>query len=242
MKLHFLYLSLSIILFGCNSNNKQIVTDANITVSSKKKPQTPKEYVPKTGSIVKLAEDTILAPKRDFQGKYLVADKYLLDVKTNSNNETAINWDGFDQILYRNETCSYQNLICFSSSNPDYGKFFMNVKSGKLLHQIVEKPGDTLYYEVKELKKNPKFSSEFEGHYSIISPKQDSVKFIMKAQSPFRYEYSLDTGKKSIVYYRGRDEVGLMHYSNALTMNSDHLSGLYKWNDDSNGTVVKLAE
>ncbi len=241
MKRHFLFLSVITLLSGCSSNNKNIVTDANVTVSDQRKPKPSKAYIPKTGSIETLASDTTSAYKSTFQGKYLVADKYVLDVEAN-DRETTINWSGFDQILYRNEKCSFKNLICFSSSNPEYGKFFMNVKSGKLLHQIVEKPGDTLYYEVRELEKEPEYPSDFNGYYSIISPRQDSIKFMMKAQSPFRYEYSLDTGKKRLVYYRGRDEVGLMHYSNALTMNSDHLSGLYKWNDDSNGTVVKLVE
>ena len=242
MKLHFLYLSAAIVLFSCNSNSKKVVKDSKVKVPEQyKKTQKAEEYLPKTSSISQLLSDTLSQDSGSFSGRYIVADKYLLNVQS-STSDARIKWQGFDEVLYKNESCSYDNLICFSTPNPDYGKFYMNTQTGKLIYQQVENPGDTLYYEVNRLKKLPEAISDFDGGYSIISPKQDSVKFIIKARSPFKYEYALDTGKKQLVYYRGRDQLGLMHYSNALMMNSDHLSGLYKWQDDSNGTVVKLEQ
>ena len=238
MKLHSL-LIVGIIAAACNSNNKTIVTDSHVRVPDSTKETPPQEYIPITHSIKHLDADPSIAGSPSFNGQYVVADKYLVDVKIN-DSEAVVNWEGFDQVLYQNENCSFKNLICFSSDNPDFGKFYMNARNGKLIHQIIEE-NDTLYYEVARLNKANKPAGDFNGTYSIIGPKMDSMKFEMIATAPYKYEYKPDSGNKSTVFYRGRDKVGLMHYSNTMAMNSDHMSGLYKWNDDSNATIVQLA-
>ncbi|MBR07858.1 MAG: hypothetical protein CMP48_09225 [Rickettsiales bacterium] len=237
MKLHFLIFLLPLV-YGCNSNNQTVVTDSKVKVPTTYQQATPKEYLPITTTIYQLDADTSFSTKGDFKGEYVVADKYRIEVNLD-RGLAKVNWQGFEQVLYKNENCSFKNLICYSSANPDFGKFFMNTRNGKLIHQIVEDK-DTLYYIVDRLNKKNQPIGDFDGTYSIISPSADSIKFIMKATSPYKYEYQLDSGSKSTVYYRGRDKVGLMHYSNSITMNSDHLSGLYKWQDDSNSTIVKI--
>lgn len=232
---------LLLLLYGCNSNHQTVVTHSMVKVPAPKPNPLLTRHQPITTSLEQLQSDIAEPEAHSLNGKYMVAGKYEVDVKI-SDRVAEINWVGFKRINYKNETCPYSNIICLSSPNGDYGKFYINIDNGKAIHQVITKPGDTTYYNVRRMVEERPTVSDFSGMYSIIAPNTDSVKFAIKAVKPFHYEYQPSEGKKSVVYYKGKDKHGLMHYSNSIAMNSDHLSGLYNWQDaNNNSTIVRLA-